>query len=328
LTACGAHDTVVVRVGPDIVTDAALAHWISVMAPRHVAPDPPRYLSCIARRKTLQPGSADAELKQACRQQYQQLKRQALELLISGNWLVGEAAEQGLKVSSGETDERLSAVERSFGGSAQFQESQKAISRTIADLKLEIDAQLAAEKIRRMLMHEEPKVTRTQIRGYYEHNVKRYDVPERREFSIVENLKSKALARRLAKEFSHGKSIADMSLHESSDRPAGLRHARPIIKAIFAAQLNVISEPIEINHFYFLVKVTRITPAFRKTLSEVESAIEKKLIAPRRRRTLVAFVEGWRRKWTARTNCSPGYVVQKCRQYRGARTPEAPLAFN
>jgi hypothetical protein len=43
------------------------------------------------------------------------------------------------------------------------------------------------------------------------------------------------------------------------------------------------------------------------------------LSSTQRRQAFVAFYQGLARRWTARTDCRPGYVVSECRQYRAAK---------
>jgi len=323
----GVHDTVAVRVGSRAISNAKLIHWMVVLAPQHRVPDPPRYRACIGDRKAVEPQSDRASLRQECRRVYRALQQHALDFLISSEWLIGEAEERGLAVSHRDIDERIAVKRRSFSDASEFRESLRAVGQTLPDLELEVEAQLASSKIRRTLVADERKVSQAEIASFYAHNMRRFHVPEQRRFDIVENLKSKALARQSMREIARGASIDDMSLHESLPRPRSLGHARAIVKAIFAAPENVVVGPVRVNRFYFLVKVTRISPAMRRTLGQVASQIGRKLTSERRRRTLSRFVAAWRRRWIVQTDCAPGYVVDRCRQYTGPPPHEDPLSL-
>lgn len=300
------------------------------MAPQHVVPRPPRYATCVAHQRSLAPRSSEAQLKRECRGQYDALRQQALGFLISEKWLTEEAAREGLRVSEREIKQQLDRKRRSFSSDGQFKESLQAIDYTVPDLEREVRAELAAHKIRQRLIDNEPKLMRAQIASYYKRHIRHYFIPTRRYFNIVENLKSEAAARKLSREFAQGKaSIVDSSLHESlakGARGSPTEH-RIIYKAIFAAKPRALTQPILINHRYFLVEVTRITPARLKPLSEVQDAIKRKLTSEHQHRALAAFIKAWRARWRARTDCSPGYVIQRCRQYNGPRTPEEPLSL-
>ena len=90
-------------------------HWVNVAArssgqgANASVPKPPEYTECVAaKRKSTpkpakgQPKVTDAQLKSQCKQEYEQLRDQVLQLLISFQWLQGEAKEQGIKISDSE----------------------------------------------------------------------------------------------------------------------------------------------------------------------------------------------------------------------------------
>jgi hypothetical protein len=299
---------------------------MSALALGRMVPDPPRYTACVAYQKALV-SSPVAELETECRREYRMLKQHALDFLISSDWLIGEAAERGSAISEQEIDRRLEEKKRSFvNGEVDFTESLTAIGHTVADSELEIERELATSKLSRMLADSERRITEAQVAGYYRRNIRRFLVPERRYFSIVENLRSKAIARRLVREVALGKSLASKGLEESLPRPnfaevTGLK--RIIYEAIFKAKPNDVAEPVKLRNVYLVFEVTRIVPGTLRPLARVRRAIVRKLSRERQRQTLAGFIRAWRTKWIARTDCDPGYVVQNCRRYSGSRTPEA-----
>jgi foldase protein PrsA len=332
LATCGSREAIVARVGDRAVTNATLAHWMAVMAPQHLVPDSPRYAACIARRRAFARQAATDELEHECGQEYEVLRQQALGFLISSRWLIDESAEEGMGVSRREVEQRLAEKESTFAnGKPEFEESLKAIAHTAADVELELESELASEKIRRRLVSKEHRVAPTEIAAYYRQNIAHFHIPERRDFYIAENFPSEAFARRVMTEVQAGRSLANTSLSESRLRKPFTDYKgekRTIYEAIFKAKQGVLTGPIRLNNLYFLIEVTRITPAYVESLAQVRRSIGKKLTAERRRQALATFVAAWRRKWIARTDCAVGYVVQKCRQYSGPMTLEDPLGLN
>lgn len=306
-TACAGQSgggQVVARAGGESITRAAVAHWMQVLAPQHLVPRPPHD---------------------------QALRRQALDFLISSNWLLGEAAQQGTPVAEREVERRLREKEGTFPrGHSEFVESLRAIDHTLADVKLEIADELAAPKIERRLAAGEALIAAAEIAGYYRRNIGQFEHAETRRFYIVENIPTREAAQRRMREFVRGQrsiSRPGESLSELLERPHDMGGARTIVKAIFAIKPEVVSEPVRVERFYFLVQVAKVTPARALSLAEARETILTKLAAQRRQRTLARFVAAWRRKWTAKTTCSAGYVVQKCREYDGVRAREAPLSL-
>jgi len=322
LSACeaGGRDPVVAQVGEGAITRTTLSHWMAVMAPEHVVPDAPRFTACIHRESALTLQSADGALAQECRQQYWALEQRALGFLISSRWLIGEASDEGLNVSSREARRRAREGNRA-----------RASGTTPADVTFTTKAELAAARIRQTVTIGEPNVTEAQIAAYYRLNIRRFGRRERRYFDLVEGLASEAAAREVMQEVTRGRRLSDIANHEWLDWPEidDVRPTKRVLKrAIFAARPHVLVGPLPLVGFYCFFEVTRIAPAVTQPLSRVHHAIQGQLARERRRRALARFVRAWRRRWIARTDCAPGYVIQKCRQYAGPRSPEDPMALN
>jgi parvulin-like peptidyl-prolyl cis-trans isomerase-like protein/SurA-like protein len=320
----GPREDVVARVGDANITNAGLAHIMAVLAPRHRVPRPPSFSTCVARRKglTLNPGAAEA--KAECEREYQTLKREALSSLIATRWLIGEAADQGLSVSDREVRRELNRRERMFAQQGtDFTAVLRATDQTLVDVELEIRAELAKAKLREALRHRESLITHAELTAYYRGHIHQFARRERRSFYIVEDLSSRAAAEQRRREILHGRRIASFSLHESMERSDHPLSSPAIVKAIFTARPGALVGPITVGREQnYLLEVDSITPPTRETLAEASRAIETQLRRERQRRALAAFVKAATAKWVARTSCSPGYVVGRCRQYAGPRTSE------
>src|SRR4051794_13163549 len=96
------------------IEKSSFDHWLNVAAKSGgqataAAPKPPQFKECIAqKRKTTpkpakgQPKVTDSQLKGQCKQEYNSLRDQVLQLLISFQWIEGEAKEKGIKVTDKE----------------------------------------------------------------------------------------------------------------------------------------------------------------------------------------------------------------------------------
>jgi hypothetical protein len=307
LAACGGgtSGSVVVRVGQTAITKTTVDHWMATMAGGRTVRDPSR-------------------------KEDQPLRQQALSSLISSQWLIDEAAGQGLRVSDQEVEQRFKEKNNtSFpGGEAEFQEFLKATGRKVSDFMFEVKAELAASKIRQLVAGREPKITQAQIARYYSQNKQRFAFPERRYFDI-DNLLYEAAARQVIREVERGgKNFAEMAIHESLERPSGAHVGsgkEAIERAVFSAKPNVLGGPVRLYGDYSLFEVRRIVAATQQTLAQVQSSIEKRLAAKQRRQTLAELVRALRKRWISRTDCRPGYVVPNCRQYTGPIVPEVGI---
>ena len=115
-----------------------------------------------------------------------------------------------------------------------------------------------------------------------------------------------------------------------SDLPSGYYKEPTLNHAIFTSKPGVLLGPIQTVIGYFIVRVKKIHPAYQQPLSAVAASIRSTLPAQLQEAELVAYIKKWRAKWTARTNCSTGYVLPKCKQFHGPLDPreQDPYTLN
>jgi hypothetical protein len=327
LAACGStsHEPFIARVGSSTITRQALRRAMAALAPEHIVPDPPSYSVCIEREQALALTQADG--RRECQQQYQTLERQALALLISWQWLAGAAATRDLTVSTAEIHSRL----REDGSSATPGPAS-------SEEQLLARAELLAAKLRQAVLGAVPPVTHAQLLDYYHSHTRRFERPELRYIKLTENFESFAEAERGREDALAGAEIVRAGVkfaHAPIDEIiegtyiVGGRHTTAAARrAIFAAKPRVLSQPVKLNAAYSFFEITRIVPAHLQSFAQIERPLRTKLEGERQKRALGRAVEAWRREWAARTDCAPGYVIQRCRQYKGAKAPESPLAFD
>jgi foldase protein PrsA len=315
----GNDSVIVVRVGTSTITSSVVAEQMAALAPEGIVPDPPRYTRCIAHAEKLTPQPIRPELKEECHQQYQLLKRQALDNLITTAWLIGEAQHHGLTASQQEIQKQLEAEKQTLN----LEHS------TTADIERALKAKLAATKLQHALIATELRVTPAQVVSYYHAHIQRFERQERRYFDIDERFTSKPAA---TKAMTDGdlRDLAKIAYHESLQR-SNLIHPIParkaITRAVFAAKPGILTGPVLLYGKWVVFRVTQTTPTTREPLSQARLTIEQELTDHQRRRTLARFIRAWRRRWTAKTSCRPGYIVQKCSNYHGTRTPEDAYSF-
>jgi PPIC-type PPIASE domain/SurA N-terminal domain len=302
LGACGgaSKERGVVRVGHESIAGATVRHWANVLAR----------------------GGTFSGFRSQARGTARQ---KALALLISSSWLVGEAARQGLAVSDGAVDRALKEREQA-DGEAEFEEGLAASGQTKDDVKLELRAELATAAIRHELAGRAASVTDAEVQSFYAANRGLFRTPQERDVDLIENLPSRSAATALVARIGGGARFAKRAYHEALSRTtgelSGTREKRGLINSIYAAQVGAVSQPMPLNHGWTVFVVRTITPARFKALAQVRAEIVSRLTARRRRELVASFERGYRVRWTARTSCRTGYVVQGCMQYAGATVPE------
>jgi hypothetical protein len=290
LAGCGGDSSpAVVRVGDRAITRQTAGHWQVVLS--------------------LEGGEAGRSATPAT------LRRQAIGRLIAADWLIGEAAARGRPVSRRAVDGQLNEQQRAYPSKGEFLGFLRATGKTVADARLEIEAELAARTLRRMVIDQVPTVSVGEARRYYAAHLHQFSIPEQRNFEIVNNL-TRPAAERLKREVESGRNFSNGALQETLGRFEGPIPGEkgPIVRAIFAARPHEIGGPEPLLHAFSLFEVTRIRLPSVKSFAAVRESIVAKLTAQRRQRAIAAFTASWVSKWTARTDCSAGYVVSGCRQ--------------
>jgi hypothetical protein len=303
VSACGGEDRVVARVGRVAIHARAVEHWGAVLSVGGIVNGP-------------LPAAGHTR------------KQRALAFLISARAIVEQAAEQGVPVSASAVRDRVEELRQAVpGGDAAFDESLKGARETVADVELEIEAELARAAVRRAVTERAGAVSPEQVRRYYRQHQSRYRLIERRKIDIVEHLSSPAAARALARRAGTGVRLARRAYHELLKRPHGFAAGSKgaVERAIFAARAGVLSGPMPLSNGYALFVVRRIFPAAVRPFSSVRTEIEGLLAARARARARAAFAERYRSRWRARTSCSSGYVIAGCVQYEGSEAPAGPF---
>lgn len=260
-------------------------------------------------------------------------RERALAFVISACWLTGEAVDQGIAISEASIERRLQErIESVPNGKSEFEREISSTGRSIADVKLEIEAESAAAGLRAMVARGVHPVTQASVADYYKRNRRHFSVPEIRVADLIEGIHgTRAAAVALGRRVGPGRRFAEVSLHERVVRPiqsgAARRENGALVRTIFTAVPGEVAGPTRFNDAWVLVVVRKFIPGRIKPLAAVQTQIAAQLGKERRRLALLRFIAAYRRKWQARTDCSPGFVVQKCSQYRGPVAREGnPLA--
>jgi foldase protein PrsA len=311
-------------------------HWLNVAAKSGgqtgaATPKPPDYAECVnQKRKTTpkptkgQPKVTDAQLKAQCKQEYDSLRDQVLQLLISFQWIEGEAKDQNIKVSDKEVKASFDKQKKqAFPKDADFQKFLKDSGQTEADILKRVRLDTLSNKIREKVTKGKDKVSDTEITTYYNKNKQRFAQPERRDLRIVLT-KDKAKAEQAKKAIESGTPFAKVakkySIDQASKAQGGKLPAvakgqqeKALDNAIFAAKKGKLTGPVKTQFGYYVFDVTKITPASQQTLDQAKTTIKQTLASQNQQKALDKFVKSFRKRWKAKTDCREGYRTQDCK---------------
>ncbi len=345
---------VVARVGGNVITAAALRRGMEVELHGEtggdaILPVPPSFSGCVAGLAALAAKAAkhvsQGVLRHQCSVLYEGLLGKVLGPMISAEWVVGGAEELGLQMSDAEVKHGFAAEVGSGASEAEFRKLLARSGENVPELLFNFKEQMLEEKIRGKLDASVGAITPARVAGYYNANRASFAVIEQRDLELIKT-KSLAEARRAKRELGSGVSFASVYRRLAGEQPAydtsthglitGLKphvFKEPVLNdAIFAAKAGVVNGPVRLHlapnfdsrsaqdiqniNGYYVFVVQRIRPAYQKSLAQVKAALTKELPGILGKQALVTYIASWRAKWRAKTDCSPGYVVRKCRQYK------------
>lgn len=320
----------------------------------------PAFSSCISQLEATAKGlgasgsatpSSRSRLKAQCGQLYKYFAPKILKELISGMWVIVGAEKYGIRL----TDEELRQNARHrYASASNFAELLKMTSENMPDLLWNIKVELLANKLRAMADAQAPTVTPAVTASYYATHKAAFTTPEERDVGVI-RARSLATARRVKAELQSGVSFESIAkrlrpqpVYLTSSGPGlvkGLK--RNVLRqdaldsAIFSARAHAISGPVRLNLFpgyhprfhknpndvnnidgYYVFEVQAIRPAKVQPLSQVGARLEAELPHQLQQQALVSFIKAWRAKMLPITDCMPGYVIRKCRQYKPLKGEE------
>src|SRR4051794_10504242 len=345
LTACGdsVPGNAVARVGGDSITKTQFNHWMQVAAissqgavpgqkkTAAAVPQPPDFAACVAQKQKTapkpakgQPTPTAAQFKAQCKQEYEGLRDQVLQFLISARWIQGEATDQDVKVSDAEVNKQFAQTKKqSFPKEKDYTKFLKDSGMTQEDILFRVKLDTLSNKLREKVTKGKDKVTDQQIAAYYNKNKSRFAQPERRDLRIVLT-KDKAKAAQARAEIAGGASFKTVakkySIDQASKSQGGVllavakgQQEKALDTAVFKAKKGELVGPIKTQFGYYVFKVQKVTKASQQSLAQAKETIKQLLASQNQQKSLDTFVKDFRKKWKKQTICKKAYTTQDCK---------------
>lgn len=341
----------VVKVDDGSITKVEFNHWIDALAKNQAlqsgvatknvkAPVPPDYADCIAQlRKTTkpvkgQPTPTAESLKAQCKTQYETLRDQVLGLLVQSQWIDGESKDQGVTPSAKDIDAEFAKQRKqSFQTDKAYKKFLADTGLSADDLKLQIRANVLITKLREKITKGKDKVSDKAIASYYAKNKSKFAQPERRDIRIVlTKSKAKAEAAKAALESGSGwKTVAKKySTDQATKNVGGVLLAvtkgsqeKALDDVVFGdkTKTKTLLGPVKTQFGYYVVEVTKVSPASQQTEKQASPAIKQLLVQQQQDNALNAFSEAFTKKWKAKTVCRTGFkVAELCKNAKADST--------
>ncbi len=348
VSACGGiPGDAVVSINGTPITKSQFNHWMAIAAagsataePGKTAakppvPEPPDFTACIAHLEAAAAKTTKGKTKPnpalyktQCEQQYTAYKQEVLNFLISSQWVVSEASEQGVSVSEEEVKKQFQTLKsQQFPKESAYKEFLARTGETEADLLMRVKLQLLARKIQeKVTKSSKKKPSKSEVEKYYNEHKSQFGKPERRNLQIILT-KNEEQAKAAKSEVESGQefgsvakrvSIDPLSKSNGGSLPEVTRgeEEKALDEAVFAAKTGVLSGPVKTPFGYYIFKVNKVLPSTQQSLAEAESAIAAQISSQGSQKQLTKFVEEFRKKWMGRTECRSGYEVSDCKGYK------------
>jgi parvulin-like peptidyl-prolyl isomerase len=343
----------VAKVGDHVITKAEFNHWLAAAARQQsqgepgeppeaaAVPDPPNFTECIAeKQKQPQPKGAQkpppAQLKAQCKQQYDGLKQQTMQFLISAQWLQQEAEKRGVKATPAQVQKTFEDQKKqAFPKEKDYQKFLKTSGRSEADLLFQVKLSVLTNALQAKVTEGAKEPSKDEISDYYEKNKKRFSQPESRDLLVVLTKNQKKAGQALA-ELKKKKSWKDVVKKYSVDTASKAQggklpgvtkgtQEKAFDTAIFSAKKGEIKGPIKTQFGYYVFQVTKITPATQQTLAQATETIKNLLKSQAQQKALNDFVKDFQDSNRDKTVCAKDFKTEQCKNGPKPKTsPQGP----
>jgi parvulin-like peptidyl-prolyl isomerase len=343
----------VAKVGDENITKDEFTHWLTAAAKQQaqstgqkpsdiVVPDPPNFTACVA-AKAKQPVPKGVpkpdpkSLKTQCQQEYDGLKSQTLQFLISAEWLLQEAKARKITATDKEVQTTFQQQKKqSFPKEADYKKFLATSGQSETDLLYRVRLSVLTNKLQESIVKSKGEVTQQQIQDYYDKNKQRFAQPETRDLLVVltpkkptadtalKQIKSGTPWAKVAKQYSKD----DASKSQGGKLPGVTKgqQEKTFDAAIFSAKRGKVVGPIKTQFGYYVFKVTKVTPAKQQTLAQVSATIKNLLMSQGQQKALNDFVKDFQKRFKDKTSCAKGYVVEQCKNAPKKSTNTNPVS--
>lgn len=208
-----------------------------------------------------------------------------IDTLITDKLIEQEIANEEIEVSQEEIDEEMAAYMDSYGGEEAFNELLASNSMEIADVESDIEVYLGTKKLL------EPRITITdeEMTTYFEENKDYFAQEEQVQASHI-LVEDEATANEVYAKLENGADFSELAAEYSTDEQnsesggdLGLFGRGAMVEAFeevaFSLDINEISEPVQTEFGYHIIKLVEKIEAKEATYEEAKEEIKSMLFA-------------------------------------------------
>ncbi len=251
--------------------------------------------------------------------EYEQLKQEAVDLLVRRAIFEQEAKARGITVTDEEASARLDELKQQYyeGDEAKFQQELEQFGLSEEDVLADLRTKLLYEKLFADVT-KDVTVTDEEVQTYYDEHEDQFTSPASREVAHI-LVDTKQEADDLRTQLEDGADFAKLakkhSKDEASAKDGGQLTARKngtlvpeFEEAAFALATGELSEPVETQYGWHLIKaLTDVTPESTTPLVQVEEDVRNQLLQEKQNELMTEWVAEIRSKYAAKTAYATGF---------------------
>jgi foldase protein PrsA len=325
----------VAKVGDSTITQDEFDKWMTIAVKGQgqggaaAIPDPPDFKKCVAAKKKTpvpqgQQKPSDEALKKQCKTEYDTLRREVMQFLIQGEWVIQETDARGIEVKDAQIKKTLEDQKsQAFQNEKAYKEFLTNSGMTEEDVLYRVELSELQQKLTQDVTKDAKKVSDADIESYYEKNKKRFAQPERRDLRVVLT-KTEAKANQAKQALDDGQSFKTVvkrySIDEASKSQNGLLPAvsegqqeKAFDEAIFDAKKNTVEGPVKTQFGWYVFEVEKVTPASQQSLDQSKDTIRNLLRSQREQKALDDFIKQFREDYKNETDCAEDFRVAECK---------------
>lgn len=338
----------VANVAGNPITVQAYNHWMYVAAkgqaaqaaqqgltePVIVSNSPTDFTSCM---KAIRAGIAalrtasESTLKTDCKDVFTQDNNEVMAYLIQGYWIQAEAYKQGVRLSNFDSS-FTKYLAKTYPGKTALANILKQSGQTKQDLRYSYRIEQLYLKL--LKKYEKP-VTNAAIASYYAAHKSSFGTPEMRDLHLIRT-KSQAQAQAAYSALKSGQSWNTVAKTYAADAAAKtnggvLSNVSPgeeesaVNAAIFGNPVNKLVGPIKGIFGYYVLQVTKVTPAVHESLAKATPSIKTTLKSQQQATAGTTISKQAKQHWLKKTTCRNAFAVATyCSNYKAPKTTSTP----
>jgi foldase protein PrsA len=266
---------------------------------------------------------------------YDEAREEAEKFLVQGIWIQGLGDEMGVEATDQEVAKKLKEAKEGFKSEAEFQKVVKESHLTPSDIDTRLRIEILTEQAIEQLKEESPKPSSDEIEAYYEAaKATQFTQKPSRDVRLIVNEdrgKAEEASKALLKDNSAAnweKVAKKYSEDVETKEKGGLKEKvsegvleEPLNEEVFSTPEGQLEGPVQAQRGYTVFEVVNSTPESVQELKTVEAQIKATLEQQIEQEYFRNFESNFNTKWSARTFCASGYVIERCANFKPSGHP-------